>query len=478
MGPEGNFNDSTGAPAPAYARLRRAYRPILRLFIGVNLLTLVTAAVWLYWNHVADTRLARAIAAAQATGQRVTVEDFQTEAVDPETNAASLLMEVAAEVFALDGKHGRINAWLEHLDQFPGCDEQGLPTLSDFEPLFKKFDAALARPDTDWGVTLRSPVISSMLLPHLRTPRTMTKFLCACAKVAALRGEAAQALNLLHQAVSLADRVDSSPFIMSVLTGTACRRLACDTLEGILPKLNFDNDESRAAAVRLRERLLEERGRDRAWVDAFAVERLLAYDCAAVMAPRDLFALVSSPPPGGAAFAIAGPTASLAIPAFKLDAVHLFGVFDGLMTAASAPDFPISKNLTPRVPTWSGLERLLHYPASILMPSLDRALYLRCRDKAYTRMGAIALTIQLHRSSRAAWPEDLGEMWGLGWTPPADPFHARGDWPGWISGSYPRRLFCVDGDGQDDGGQFVRTRRLNGEPPDLLFLLEPLDSKP
>lgn len=444
-----------------------------RLLIGGGVLLLALLVLRTWWGWEAQRRLDAQIAVYVARGEPIYPEDFDTEPIPDDQNAAKFLKDAAAALNLTMEQNNNVGQWYldvgdvaEHLDEIRKMVDAHAPAL---QLLRKGRHASM----TDWGVKFRTPVMSTML-PSLSAQRMLAKFVWLDVLMKHQTGDDAAAVELLRDVTAQAKIMDRHPTLIAHLVAIAIDALAVNAIESIAPQLmveGLENSPTRLATPANREqllRLIEDLADDTALASA-ARQTMMGER----MFHLDMFQIVLNDGASiGAITSFGGmglPSLLVRVakypvePLLRLDALHALRLLTPSVDAIGRTDWgQLQASLPDEAPPDSLIDALSHPLSRIIIPSLGRAFLLHFRSLAGRKMAATALAIRLYEVDHGKRPETLTQL-----VPdymrklPVDPFASDGRALAYLPEAHPPILYSISQDAEDNGGEFT-FRRENG----------------
>ena len=459
--------DPTAATPTPPARKPRPRWPT-RLLAAAGLLVLAAVAAWLVWLLVAMRQRDAALDRLRAAGVVVTSAELaaQVASVPPAQNPA---VDYAAAFLLIDPAADAWHDW----DLYPKHEYEQTPDeRAEYAALRRKAVAAgadvlarLAGADTkirpavavtagDFGVWSErdGPLPANLIdaaLPHLFAQRTLADLLHADARVAAedaKDAEDADAERVLRDAVRLigsADALDADAHtLVEHLVAVGTRRLAAASIletadiaaDGPTPLLETVTTlllDDAASAAGYRRGLAGE-----ATIQQAAIVSLAAAPAASGRQPA---------PTGGI-----GWRAALLQPVLRGAQTRLADHMLPALNTADAATLPAAAATLPDT-AWMDRASHLDRAASLLIPSLDRAMLAEFKARADLRLAAAALAVRRHARDHDGAPPPTLDALVPRYLPrvPADPMAAAGE----LRYDAARGLlWSVGEDSRDDGG--------------------------
>lgn len=463
---------------PRYRWLKRFLKAGGLVLVGLVLLR------W-WWGHEAHRRLQAEIERIQARGEPIFPEDFDPPEEIPDDQNA-----VAALTSASENLTFATTAQQEALDGFIGLDdltEVHWASIAEFErdnaetlALTRK---SRSKSKADWGVLFRDPAINiQQVLPSLSTQRRLARVLRRVVLSQHRRGHDQQAiatiLDLSHQAWV----VDQMPTLVSHLTalaidalaGAAIERCAHDLAIGELPAVSRETLRDLIAV------LLDEWSLRSGLRVAMQVERMFQLDTVRGIV-QGRISLTSLPTGGAGTVSFLEDALVLPVmPLFELDGALMITQMGRILRACDRASWPEALEvISPLEREWEaashGLGKIRRPLSNVLVPSLNRGIFLHYRVTARHRMAAIALAIRLYEVDHGRRPGALAELVPdyLDAVPP-DPLAPAGVSFKYLPDAETPILYSVGENGVDDGGLVwdEKSKSYNRFAHDLFFLLD------
>lgn len=263
--------------------------------------------------------------------------------------ATEALVETKRETVDHRGRPVQIHIWFLNSNVIAGnMDAVGRLFAANAEAL-RLTRIGRRRPACDWEIQLWSPLAAPIMLLHVQ--RQLAKLTVHAAEYEHLRGDDAEAVELLLDAVVFTDRVsDPRGSRTSYLVGQGASLLVTSEIEAITPSLTIadaapspsqsTSPASRSQVVDLIAELLDETEQRAGWADAWLGERLYTLDSLDALCAGRLGFRAGIMPTRTTRdwweFAV-----RLAMePLWRLDAVRLLEYATKARTAALAPNWP------------------------------------------------------------------------------------------------------------------------------------------
>jgi len=454
-----------------------------------------TVAAWFWWTNHAQSRLQAEIDAIHARGEPVTLEEIQFfRQLPPERNAFTFYLQAVETVEALDATvHGEPGGWpsLYVLNDYPAWRREHADEAADFLAACRPaLDLIRQARDMD-GVPLTNPgstwAHQDAFSYDLSYTRQATKLCQLAAAMAHDAGDDREAFEYLRDILHLRDLLGEHPTLLSSLTQIAVGALAVASIEQIAPTLRIGDGPGDVAVADVRE--LVER--------LVQADPLLATARKAVIAERvGLYELalqaVRRADTAGARFSFhheTGPlvNANLAL-LLRLSPVFYPDHFGERYGDKPGPQERIEltkreAQLLDRLQNdgWNAgdnmgfVERRGKFMVIPLLGTLPaRAKYrtLVYRGVASHRMAGLALLMRAYEVETGRPVDTLDDL-----APrylaslPEDPFSPTGQPPRYLPDDPYPRLYCLDWNQQDDGGDGGSRKPPYRETKDWLFFL-------
>lgn len=468
----------------AEARRLRAFAWVMW---SIVLWHIAMLAVRLVWGQVADHRLQAEIDRIHSVGEPVFPEDFApTTSLPDEANAAMIYQQAAAALIQKNGKTISFNDFLEDLRCSAAYPDDARLIVEANASTLKLLRQARDVPGVDWGVHQTSPMMN-MLLPYLSTQRGLAKFAAAAAVCRHRNGDSAAAIEILHDTLVLAGKLDDgySSSVITHLTAGGIDGTATLGLEATTPTLPLtiaeENEAKKEGPAGRRQvdtivaLLLDEEQLRRNLLRSLYAERAAQLDSVNQLCYGGT--LNPNAPSGGGGVSLQGYLAlSLGDPLFKLVACRLLQDMTQRTKAGLASDWEQARIATStiEVPAHRGrIAAIPHLIGDLLAPSLDHVMIRHFRNLALRRMAALALAIRLYELDHGHRPERLDDL-----VPqylvvlPPDPFAGDGQTFGYRPDVSPPILYSIGDDGLDDGGEYaIKDGIVDNGQKDMPFFL-------
>lgn len=478
--------------------LKRISTVVVIVLMAVGLLR------W-WWGQVADARLQATIEQIQARGEPILPEDFATEPVADEDNAAYYLRAALAARRLPENGDPTID---------PSVVKDDRAYLADNAEAIALVRRARDCTECNWGVQLTSPAFN-FFPSQLNQSRQLAHFLKDAQQRQHAIGNDAGAIEISRDMLHLARAVEQpSGVLIGHLIAISIRTMNTGMLEELTNELNIaprnQNDPAtRDAATRqqvhqLITQLLDDQSTRQGFVDAMQGERVFSHDTFmqivnGKMNPSTLTSLGPT----------TGPTAPqraglfVIRPLLIIDLVYTLDYETAYANAAGqAETLTEFKAIVANAVDEQALNQFdpRQLLSGLLLPAMGHFASSHFRERAQARMAATALAIRLYEIDHGRRPEALDQL-APDYLPqvPRDPFadddRALGYKPQGVEptilywapdeatkAKLPLRpfalLYSVGPDGRDDGGLFYveQDGELNTTGPhddyDLVFLLD------
>lgn len=417
---------------------------------------LVITACAYWWQQQAEQRFHARLAALEAAGLPTTLRELQQQPVPDDENAATLWERIGASLGAHEQAGDPSVSAISELIEVGDWPQARAALDAHYQDELALAREAAQLERTDWGVRFTNPPINT-LLPHLAPQRNVARLLASAGRIAARDGRLIEAIEIFHLADRHATHLSESPgMIIGNLVSVAIRALSLETLRETLlrihtaePRAPRDLAEIRARLTQLDRRLAE-------------LDDLLVAQSLDALHEETLFS----------SYTVADSSI--------LDAAYVLHFFAQAKRAARAETYPAARAQFPRIPNehLSGMQSWLHIASTILLPSLERAMYLAYQLRAEQRMARAAIAVAAYKLDHGQRPASLAAL-----VPnylnaiPADPLHPDADPLRYLpnpADGHPR-LYSVGEDGVDDGGTYILDNNgtLQRDEPDLIWFLTP-----
>lgn len=440
------------------------------------------AGLRLWWGCEADRRYQAERLAYQAAGGVLSITDLLPEPVPEARNAARAIVQAGRAINQSDGQKvtelisqpDALQTRLAEIEQLLAANQESLRLLHESRFLH----------GCDW---VAAGGLAAPTGPGGSAARMLAKLALLGARYQHHRGNDREALELIHDVFSLAERCSCQPNFIALLTAVAIEALATAEIEFVAPRLAVVDEldvvqppevpATRQQVTDLINLLLDDRGLRRAWT------RAVYGDAAELIALTD-FVADGKPYAGTAWQSAVAQTISLNTldclafaPAVKLACGRQLRSYSLTAHAADLRCWPAASGQLQlaRLPEpRSVAERWVSDPF-YMVPTLNYPLELVFRHIASRRMAAAALALRLYELDHAERPQRLEEL-----VPsylaavPEDPFAADGRPLGYRPDADPRVIYSVGLDGVDNGGRFA-LRPAGGVDPrqlDQVFFLD------
>jgi hypothetical protein len=381
------------------------FRWLKRWLVITALLIVVLCFAWLWWNHVANQRLAQAMDAVRARHEPIDPEDFNPPPLPPERNAAAVLQAAASAVannvsspsmsnYTFNDAPPYTPLWYALANAAVAADGRALALARQ----------ARAIDSADWGWRFHTPVALAFF-GSFNSQRNLANLLGDAALHAHVHGDDAEAiervLDELHQSEMISN---GQGLLVGRLVGIGTEALAVQRLEVLAPGLHiagaaFDPPPAtmpttavrREVIVALIKQLLDERSEQEGVRHAILGERMAAVDFI-----RDI-----------------GSHSFILRPLFKLEMAHVITGFDEYSQAALQLNLPVSMKALSAPPgslPSRDRSRLTRMMSTALEPSFNRYVLTERRLLADRFCAAISLAAQLYRVDHGALPADLAAL--------------------------------------------------------------------
>lgn len=449
-----------------------------RITIGSTVLVVLIVGLVFGATSASQRQLDAQIESYRAAGDPVYVEDFNVFKDIPDDENAATYYEkaelaytwpagIAAKVRLNDLHRASLNSTS---NAFVSEIERLINTNGETIELLRKGGRCAG---VEWGYTLTSPLYIAPL-PSLSGCRDLGKLLGISAIQAHGGGHDDDALDLLISLKRLGDhRFEEPPALVGHMVALSITSLTCQAVEHIGHALvlgsNSDatqaNTSVRRQATVLIEELLDESALAWSRSNTLAFERATLIDSVDQIGKGLAVGWYPTPPP---------PMSWLTRPLFIEHSREVAGITTAIKLAADMDTYSQAKKHFPDLNEFlnTGVSWLM--PAHILMPPLERLIYLDFRIRADRRMAAVSLAIRLFEIDHGSRPQSLDEL-----VPayldaiPLDPFAEKATPIQYVPSAIPPVLYSVGMDGVDEGGKYHLRRNgsLYPDRADLVYFL-------
>ncbi len=460
-----------------------------RISIGLGAYVLFLALVRIGWGYYAESRLQSALATWRAAGQPVTIDDLAPRPVPDKENGAWYIQQAILKKAVPAGMPNDVYWQALNVDAYrDGPVEIEQIVAANTEPL-ALLRVARACTESDWGYTLRSPLVNSM-----RWDWSPERQLARLVRLAALRaqvtGNDSEWLEGARDLLAFGRHLgQSEPFLIGHITRLGIDGLVAGRVQAFSHALRVGADDERDAAGRAAKRaqvaaliadLCDEHPVASAWARSMFGERLLQLDAFQNPGVRPVYWGFSRRQVAASRLALE--------PGWKLGALRVATLQsdladappEWLLTSARAEDDPARA---------SGLiPFLVRGPYALSGFPLPSAARVQLAHLAFRRMAAAALAIRLYELDHGRRPAQLADL-VPDYLPavPVDPLAADGREIAYHPDAEPPVLYSVGENGTDDGGKPAETPEhlgrdqlfyLNGDPPHQPTITLPSSTAP
>ena len=447
------------------------------LLLVPALLILCLGAAWLVWLGVASAQRSAALEALRDAGIAVTYAELvaNLEPV-PEAENPAVTILAAAELIENEGKawialdEWRIPEpvmtaaehaqWLdlqaaavteqaEALQRVPAIDPLIRPAVDEVRADFGTWSGLKAQIES--GRPLHNPL--DVLLPNVNPVRQLAQLVGADARVAAVQGDDERAMRQVTRLVGLSDAVAADGnTLVEYLVSIGIRAMTAGVVREMSGELGDGPPELKAQVIAL---LLEERGPEAGYLRG--IEGEITFQMEMMQALDDERVTLASIDEGQQDHSLVARLMTRALrPIGRGDTAEVARYLLVWHSAADAPTFPAA---TARIPSSDTVGTLSFFDlfASMLLPSLERAIEAHYRSHTDRRLAAAALAIAWHRADHGGeFPESLEAL-----VPrylPEVPRDAMADDAPLRYDPARRILWSAGTDGIDDNGDPTSTR--------------------
>lgn len=456
-----------------------------RIMLAVAVLLAVVAGLRCWWGVVAERRLEAAIAEIRRRGEPLYAADFVRPPVPDEDNAAYYLKR-AAQALVEPEDVGLSLA--EVLARPQLCverpDDVGALLERNREPLHLA-RIARSKPGVDWGIDFSSGLLSCRL-PDMRPQGELAELLCVAALHHHHRGDDAEALETLRDALRLGAALNESRSLPGHFAQLLISSRVATVVEDIAPGLTIapfnvpdapaTQPATRAQVRALCDVLLDEESLREGWRWAMYSVRAAQLELVQEFFPSSADRAQRGGVPRGQS--ASGSGSWLVKPAFQLDGVRILEAFTQMVEAGSASNVAAAERAWPEAPSaGSKLDLHTRLLSAFVLPPFNDLAESRFSEISKRRMAAVRLAIRLYEVDRGARPERLAEL-VADYLPavPVDPFFEDGRPIGYEPRGPDAGLFVGEPDDALDRrgrptktglARYVASLRLDREPSAL-----------
>ncbi|HNQ23944.1 MAG TPA: hypothetical protein PKK06_12705 [Phycisphaerae bacterium] len=454
-----------------------------RIVVAVLVLLLALLGLRLWWGWEAQRRFDAAIAAYRAAGEPVFPEDFLTEQVPDEDNAARVydralqkLVLTTAGGVSLDDLLG----WPETFRDRPAEVRELVEANAE---VFLLLEQARTRPTVGWNIVPNAACFDTAtggVFTTFQAHRNLSRLAYLAAWHHHEHGDDGRALVIMAAAVAHARAIARQPLHISQLVASACAGLHASLIEEIIPDLwSGDVPQGEPKPPYQRERVrgvIAELLDDAPWqegaVRGFLGERALLVEAAGH--GLDLSGGAGGPRP----LTMGRRLVAWAVnPSYVLEVVAGMRLDRAIAQAMIEPTYPAARGrlLHERRGTspWERWNAPLRLPYDEDISSAPSSYY---RSLARRRLAATALAIRWYAVDHGGRPTTLEEL-VPGYLPavPLDPLASDGSALRYCPAERRPVLYSVGENGIDDGGttHVAPADRQRGHRDDMLFFLAP-----
>ncbi|MFH1968924.1 MAG: hypothetical protein ABIJ53_01250 [Verrucomicrobiota bacterium] len=268
------------------------------LGIGIGSLLVLGILASLVMNVVFGHELRQTLAKLRVEGRPWFVVDIRPAPVPEDQNAAPLITKAitlitnapaASAIKELSDLiasnktdistgdflvNGRYNAVLD-ISVWPTAHREKLPHViqaPEMQALFTILHEASQK--TGYNCNLKYEDGAGMFLPNLGSFRTMIRFMCVKAELAAHIVNGAEASATVLEGLKLANLLKQEPTLIHLLVSTACDALVIDCLEQISNGMDIPTDKAQALITEL-----SQHTDTQPWIRAMDGERMFGFWC-------------------------------------------------------------------------------------------------------------------------------------------------------------------------------------------------------
>jgi hypothetical protein len=428
---------------------------IKRLVVIVVLVVGVGVPVGLsIWGNVEQHRFRITMDRLHAAGEPITPDQLPADSL-PDDQNASLDYQAAAHLVATTRPSWKsFDLSTDGSYLYPPSDKArkniGLIVTENNAALLRAASAR-GKQSGSWHDPFNAPTITIFAKLDFGSVRDLANLLWLESMDAHLRGDDRQALNSLTDLLALADASEKRPTLIAHLVADGIVNLAGTGIAILSPDITVDkNGATRSQITALILLLQDEKPMQTGTALAWRTERM-----AVLETMENLLDGKWSDPAqnstGNPAPADLAKLRLLMAPIVYNDARLSAEHFQGVMQAASAPDWPAAQHQMPTaLPTLINSHRYYHLLAGILIPNFKNAVETEYGAKSVRRLAAVALAARLfaadHGGQLPRSLKDLSPMYLPGI--PIDPMSGHP----LLYKSDPPRFYSIGGDGVDHGG--------------------------
>jgi len=461
---------------------------LLLILLLACIVAAVAAVFW--WKHQVRSRLQAQTDAIHARGEPVTFDEityFRQGQLPPERNAFTLYTRANESLEALPAdillpatgyNEASAKASIDLLNNYPVWRREHADETAAFfnacQPALDLIRQARGmdgvppiEPDDDWPPPL------DQFFPTAADARLLAKLSLFAATTAHEAGDDREAFEHLQDILQLRDLVGEHPTLITALVQAAITNLAAEGLEHITPTLNIGDGPGEVSLAEIRElagqllaseRLLDVAGK------AMISERVFVYE--AIRSDKMKDGLHGTSP-------ILKTIAPTVIDANLAMFLRYYSIKSSKLKTAGRYNSDLDITEEDREwmqeidsEQWGRVKSAIYLPFIILCPSIDKFDIQIYRGLATQRMAGLALLMRAHEVETGRPVATLNDLAPRYLTAlPEDPFSPTGQPPRYIADGPHPRLYCLNNNQQDDGGDFVRTKKTGGDPPDWPFFL-------
>ncbi|MCL2701041.1 MAG: hypothetical protein FWE88_05040 [Phycisphaerae bacterium] len=465
-------------PAFAPRRRRRVTGRIAMGFLILFLLCLVTAvATFFWWTRDTQSRLQAEIDAIHARGEPVTLAEityFRQGQLLPEQNAFTLYQQASDSLEALPDDvlllapgfdEASVRSSLELLNDYPDWRREHTDKATAFliacQPALDLIRQARGM---DGVPTIGPKAPDKSAPPELDDPnlsgaRQLAKLSLLAATMAHEAGDDNEAFEHLRDILQIRDLVGEHPTTIPSLVQVSITALAAKCLEHITPTLKIGDGpgEVDLADVReLAERLIQSERLLEVARKAMISERVRAYELMHSDIIQDNLRHASF---------LAESVTSNIIDANLAVSLRYWSIKSAKLRTANRynPDHAVTPEDRQWLEEffsddWGRVKEAIYIAVSLLCPSFDRYDLVVYRGLASQRMAGLALLMRAYEVETGQPVATLDDLVPRYLTAlPEDPFSPTGQPPRYIPDGPHPRLYCLNDNQQDDGGDFGET---------------------
>jgi len=448
----------------------RRKRKVLKILI---VLLIIVIACFAIFRLILKSRLQGRLTAIRSAGYPATCVELDDWYAIPESveNAADIITEAFSHYHKLEET--------EEYELMPVIGKAKLPART--EPLAQETKDLIAQHLADnqkalellhKGIAIehsRYPLDLSKgieaLIPHIAEFRTGVRLLKLEAALHAENGKPQLAADSITSILGLARSLSKEPVLISQLVRVACQALSVSTLDYVINKTEFTDEQ----LLELSETLAEDEDLS-AMTRTFAGERCVGVSMFKMPAAQILQA-VQVVDDGSSQLSV------LAIALYKfvgladMDAIMYLDLMNDYMKAIQLP-LHERQDAADAIGTKIETTSKIHIILRMIMPALSRFITIDIRTIAHLRTAQVGLAIERYRLATGSLPKTLAELAPIYLDAlPKDPFDGKDIRYKKLEAGFV--VYSIGEDGSDDGGK--EKQRIKGSPPapaDVTFIVQ------